>query len=553
MTALPPPDAPAPYVGTRAFGERDQPLFHGRGPEKRHVAETWRTHRLTLLHGRAGVGKTSLLCAGVIPFLQAADAHVLPAARLAHRPPFPLAALSEHNHFRLAVLTSWYTRASPARICETPLGTFLRKNRRMDRFGRQLPTLGAIDGAEALLRTSARHERHRREFLDDLAAAMDEAPDLHLLLVVRDDALDDALDLADRLGQASPATCTLEPLTPEAAHEAVAEPLAHAGRPSEAVAEALVRELRTLRPAGGVQTTARVDPSLLQLVCERLWDDLPGDAGISGERLRGEVNRVLRESCEHDLATIAADQSLPARTLLSWFRGTFGGPRGRAGIPESRLYDDVPKAVVDAVQDCHLIRARLGDKDRYYEIQHPRLIEPIGQLDGGAVPSRPGPATRLRQAHRALADGDPELARRHAEAAVRACGEGDLKVLADATTFLGDVAYEQGDAPTAVLRYREAARICEAVPDNAAVGWLLAGIGRILLSGGVGDPGEAVRQLQAAASRLPHELSIQTALGQALWRSGRTRAARAVFEEVLGHDSRNREALIAKRALSGIA
>ncbi|MFB4297728.1 tetratricopeptide repeat protein [Actinomadura sp. NTSP31] len=537
----------------RAFDDGDAPLFHGRGQEKRHVAETWKARRLTLLHGRAGVGKTSLLCAGVIPFLRGEDADVLPAARLAHRPPFPVAALPEHNHFRLAVLTSWYTRASPARICELPLRTFLRKHRRMDRFGRQLPTLAAIDGAEALLRTSARLERHRREFVDDLASAMDEAPDLHLLLVVRDDALEDAMYLADRLGQAAPATCSLDPLTPEAAYEAVAEPLRHVGSPDEAVAEAVVRELRTVRAAGAVQTTSRVEPALLQLVCERLWEDLPSESDISGERLRDEVNRALRESCARNLATVAADQSLPAGKLVSWFRGMFGGPQGRAGIPESRLHDDVPRAVVDAIQDRHLIRARLNGKERHFELQHPRLIEPIGQLDGGAVPSRPGPSTRLGQAHRAMAGGDPELARRHAEAAVRACGEGDLKVLADATTFLGDVAYEQGDTPTAVLRYREAARICEAVPDNAAVGWLLAGIGRILLSGGVGDPGEAVRQLQGAASRLPHELSIQTALGQALWRSGRTRAARAVFDDVLGHDSRNREALIAKRALSGIA
>ncbi|MCP9950462.1 tetratricopeptide repeat protein [Actinomadura madurae] len=98
------------------------------------------------------------------------------------------------------------------------------------------------------------------------------------------------------------------------------------------------------------------------------------------------------------------------------------------------------------------------------------------------------------------------------------------------------------------MHYREAAAIFEAVPDNAAVGWLLAGIGRVLLPS---DPGEAVRQLQAAASRLPHELSVQTALGQALWRSGRTHAARAVFEDVLGHDSKNREALDAKRAMTG--
>ncbi|MFF0518674.1 tetratricopeptide repeat protein [Actinomadura nitritigenes] len=552
MIAQSPFGSPGPHAGGRALDETHRDLFRGRTTETREVLRNWEENRLTVLHGGAGVGKTSLLRAGVVPRLRDQDANVLPVAHIAYRPSFPVAALPEHNHFRLALLASWYTRASPVQISELPIGAFLRKHRRVDRFGRQLPTLAAIDGAEGLLRTSPRHERHRRELLDDLAVVMKEEPDLHLLLVVRDDALDEVLELAGRLGQESPATCSLEPLTPEAACEAAEALMRGAGRSDGDLAEALVRELRTVRMAGAVQTTSRVEPVLLQLVCARLWEDLPGDTEVSADRLRGEVNRVLGEFCAHGLATIAADRSIRAANVLSWFRGVFGGPWGRAGVPESRLYDDVPKAVVDAVQDHHLVRARLRDGARYFELQHPRLIEPIGKLGGGAVPiRRPGPSIRLHQARLALLDGDAELARRHAEAAVRACGEGgDMKVLATATTFLGDIAYEQGDAPTAIMRYRKAATICEAIPDNAAVGWLLAGIGRILLAS---DAGEAVRQLQAAASRLPHELSIQTALGQALWRSGRTRAARAVFEDVLGHDSRNREALIAKRALTGTA
>ncbi|WP_433252917.1 hypothetical protein [Actinomadura nitritigenes] len=551
MIAPVPSHGPRTNVSARAFDEPDRDVFRGRTAETEEVLGMWTENRLTVLHGGGGVGKTSLLRAGVVPRLRDRDQHVLPVAHIAYRPSFPVAALPEHNHFRLAVLGSWYTRASPVQISELSIGNFLRKHRRMDRFGERLPTLLAIDGAEGLLRTSAGHERHRREFLDDLTAVMKEEPGLHLLLAVRDDSVEEALELAARLGEAEPARCSLDPLTPEAALEA-AEALLHAaGQRGGGLPGALVRELRTVRLAGGVQTTARVEPALLRLACDRLCEDLPTDTEISAERLRSEVNRVLGEYCAHSLGTIAADQSLRAVNVLSWFRGVFGGPWGRAGVSESRLYDDVPRAVVDAVQDRHLIRARLRDEGRYYEVQHPRLIEPIGKLDGGAVPIwRPGPSMRLHQGHRALLDGDPELARRHTEAAVRACGEGDMKVLAAATTFLGDIAYEQGDAKAAVLRYRDAAAICEAIPDNAAVGWLLAGIGRILLSS---DAGEAVRQLRAAANRLPHELSVQTALGQALWRSGRTRAARAVFEDVLGHDSRNREALIAKRALTGTA
>ncbi|WP_165966098.1 tetratricopeptide repeat protein [Actinomadura sp. 7K534] len=536
----------------RPLDEHDHEDFHGRAEEARDVAGMWKNNRLVVLHGGAGIGKTSLLCAGAAPSLRAEGADVLPIAHLAHRPPFPVAALAEYNPFRLAVLTAWYPRASPVHISELQIARFLRRNRRMDRFGEPLPLLGAIDGVEMLARRSDRHEQHRQRFLDDLATAMDQVPDLHLLLVVRDDALAEAVELGERLGQAPPAVYSLEPLKPEAAREIAAAPFPFARRSGAVIPEALVRELRTVRGSGVEQTTSRIQPVLLKLSLGSLWARLPGDTEIGAERLRAEVNVVLKHLCLQSLSTIAADHSLPVGSLLSWFRSVFGGPQGRAGVSAARACEGVPRAVVEAVQDSHLIRGRIRDGNLYYELLDPRLIEPIGQFDEGPVPSpyRPEPSARLRQAQRALSGGDFELARRHAEAAKRTCGEDDFRTCADATSFLGDIAYERGDLQTAVTRYREAAAIFEAIPDNAAVGWLLTGIGRILL---MHDSKEAVQQLRGAASRLPHELSIQTALGRALWQSGRTRAAKAVLEDVLGRDSTNREALDVKRDVSGIA
>ena len=537
-------------MGARPFTEADREMFHGRGREAREVAEAWKNTRLVLLHGSAGVGKTSLLCAGVVPLLKEEGAHVLPVADLAHRSSFPVAALAEHDPFRLAVLAAWHSSASPVHVSEVPIGTFLRRDPRTDRFGNALPILGAIDGAEVLLRRSERYERQRRDFLAELAQAMREVPDLHLLLVVRDEMLPEAMEAAGGLSPTEPAAYSLGPLTPEAAREVVEALPRPATRPRGVItADALVDELRTVRLERGVQRTSQVHPVLVQTVHRHFSQRPSEDAEIAPERLPAEVDAALRDFCAQGLSMVAADHSFPASTLFTWFRSVFGGPQGRAGISASSC-GDVPKTVVDALEDAHLVRARSRHGGLYYEVLHPRLTEPIMQLGDGAVPiRRPGPPARLRQAHRALADGDDELARRHAEAAMRACGEGDLRTKANAASFLGDIAYERGDVDAAVAHYREAAAIFEAVPDNTAVGWLLAGIGRLLLER---DPGQAVRQLRAAAGRLPHELSIQTALGRALLETGHTHAARAVFEDVLGRDSKNREALHAKRAMSGI-
>ena len=48
------------------YGEADAAFFFGRDHEKRVVAGNLRASALTLLYGASGVGKTSLLRAGVV-------------------------------------------------------------------------------------------------------------------------------------------------------------------------------------------------------------------------------------------------------------------------------------------------------------------------------------------------------------------------------------------------------------------------------------------------------------------------------------------------------
>ena len=65
-----PPPAPqtpdTPYVGLVPYGEADAAFFFGRDEESRIVAGNLRASGLTLLYGASGVGKTSLLRAGVV-------------------------------------------------------------------------------------------------------------------------------------------------------------------------------------------------------------------------------------------------------------------------------------------------------------------------------------------------------------------------------------------------------------------------------------------------------------------------------------------------------
>ena len=68
----------SPYVGLAPFGEADADRFFGRDAERKRIIANLQASRFTLLYARSGVGKSSLLRAGVVARLAA-----MPGSRLA--------------------------------------------------------------------------------------------------------------------------------------------------------------------------------------------------------------------------------------------------------------------------------------------------------------------------------------------------------------------------------------------------------------------------------------------------------------------------------------
>src|SRR5262249_14930254 len=63
-SAAAPPQTP--YVGLVPYAAEDAPFFFGRDAERDLIIDNLRAARMTLLYGPSGVGKSSLLCAGVV-------------------------------------------------------------------------------------------------------------------------------------------------------------------------------------------------------------------------------------------------------------------------------------------------------------------------------------------------------------------------------------------------------------------------------------------------------------------------------------------------------
>jgi tetratricopeptide (TPR) repeat protein len=552
----------APYVGLRAFDEEDGYKFFGRTRESYEIAALWQANRFTVLYGPSGVGKTSLLQAGVIPLLDPTRTDLFPLGRVSHASAFPVAALSERNPYTFALLSSWSPMESPTRLSGLRVLDFLRRRgERIDQYGDPVPTLVAIDQAEELFSDFTRRQPYRQKFIDELVEAMDELPGLHLLLSTREDYLAAVLTYERELGRRARARFQLLPFNRDAALDATRRPLAGTHRSfALGAAETLVDDLRTVRivSAIGDAVTIKVDtvePVYLQVVCTTLWRSLHDDVReITSQHVRqhADVDRALAEFCNQALTAVSEDHDLPVTELRSWLQRTFVTELGTRDTAYEGLTQTagMPNAVVRALEDRHVLKAELRSGARWYELQHDRLIKPIQQADAETLPHGTEPPAQtsaeeyLRAAELALVSGELAVAEKHAEEALRACSPADVRIRAEIESFLGNIAHERGRPEGAAEHYRTAARLFEALQDTLAVGQLLAAIGQSLLA--QGRRNEAVDELRAAVTRVPNDLTVQTELAWALWHSGHPRAAVPVLSSVLAIDGNTPEALQAR-------
>ncbi len=538
-----------PYPGSRPFQHAERDRFYGRAADAAALADLWQSNHLTFAVGPVACGKTSLLHAGVLPLVTGRRFEVLPPGRVSYGSTFPSAALPEHNPYTFALLRSWSPAETATRLAGLTVRDFVRRL-----AGRHDGViLAAIDQAEELLADSGARWRYRRQFLAELAVALQQEPRLHLLLSVREEAIG---PLADALGHG--ARQLIMPLTPQQAFEAVTGPVAGTGRSYAAeVAERLVTDLRTSRvvPAGGVEQHVlddRIEPALLQVVCARLWDSLTPDVDVITVRelcRYGEADAALAAHCGRVIAAVAddhawaaADHDMSPSRLRSWMIGTFITEHGTRGYAYEGVTDTagMPNAVVRALQDRHLVSAERRAGTRWYRLLSDRLVEPLRHA-ADEWPSPTKPTEHLRAAERALALGELDVAGQYAGAALRTSPETDLRLRAEANSLLGNLADERGRQPEAEAHYSVAAALFEVIRDTAAVAWQLAAVGQTLLA--QDRLAEAVNALGAAVNRMPKDPILQTQFGRALWQIGEGRTAVAILTDVLRIDGGNAGAL----------
>jgi len=318
-------DPENPWLGLSSYTEESRAYFHGRDEEAAELARRVQRKLLTVLFGQSGLGKTSLVRAGLAPRLRG-EGYCPVYVRVDYAPDSPSPSEQiKQAIFRATEAAGHWTRPGSAVEGES-LWEFLhhRGDLLRDATGRTLLPLLIFDQFEEIFTLGQADDAGRlraKRFLDDLADLVENRPpaelerrleqdeavaedydfaraDYRILIALREDYLAHLEGLKGAMPSITQNRMRLARMTGAQALSAVVKP---GGRlvPQD-VAEAIVRFV-----AGGAElANAEVEPSLLSLICHELNTVrlAQSRAEISADLLAGSRDSILREFYERALA-----------------------------------------------------------------------------------------------------------------------------------------------------------------------------------------------------------------------------------------------------------
>jgi CHASE2 domain-containing sensor protein len=414
-----------PYVGLDYFVEDDAGLFFGRDGERKRIIGNLRASRLTLLYAESGVGKTSLLRAGV-----SARIRQLAARSIADR---------GSAHYVPVVFSSWRDDPTPGLIAaiEAAVRPLLSDDEELalprDALEHAIERVAKAVDATPLVILDQFEEHFLYEpdgddgFDDDLARCVNRR-DLraNFLIAVREDAYSlIGSRFKARIPDVYGNYLHLDFLDERAAREAVLEPVRafnerlDADTPhfevEGALVDAVLEQVRRGRVnigdggAPDVETAgpARVETAYLQLVMKRLWDE---EVAAGSHRLRletlehlGGADTIVHGHLDDVLAKLPEDQRDAAATAFR-FLVTSSGRKIALSSEELREFSDADGAALEPALE-HLERER--------------IVRPVPSEERGGV-------ARHEIYHDVLAPAILDWRRRHVEEQRRTEAEGRL-------------------------------------------------------------------------------------------------------------------------------
>ncbi len=318
-------DRDNPWLGLASFTEETRQYFHGREEEVAELGRRVQRKLLTILFGQSGLGKTSILRAGIVPRLRP-EGYCPVYVRIDYSRDSPTPAEQIKDAiFRATQAAGAWTRTGVA-VSGESLWEFLhhRDDVLHDASGKTLVPLLIFDQFEEIFTLAQSDDFGRQraaQFVEDLADLVENRPpkaleaamehddaaaekfdfaraDYRILIALREDYLAHLEGLKSVMPSITQNRMRLARMTGQQALAAVMKP---GGKlVSEEVAAAIVR----FTAGGSELANAEVEPSLLSLICRELNNAriAKGRAEISADVLAGSRDTILAEFYERALS-----------------------------------------------------------------------------------------------------------------------------------------------------------------------------------------------------------------------------------------------------------
>jgi WD40 repeat protein len=428
----------SPYQGLAYYTEDDARWFFGRDLERKRIISNLRTSRLTILYAESGVGKSSLLRAGVVARLRKLAEQGVEQRGSAKFVPIVFSDWQDEPIDRLIAAID--TQAAPFRVPvkaramalhDASLAEGERRAQALEN-GDSAPVVRADDLARAVARTADavdstllvildQFEEHFRYRLDQssperlangLATCVNaQGLPIHFLIAVREDAYGGLGDFfRERVANVYRNYIHLEYLSRAAAREAIERPLDpwnedHPRDPpikiGEGLSDAVLKEVwrgnLVLGPepdqAGATESPSspssdEIEAPFLQLVMEEVWkcERRQESRELRKETLEvtlGGAERIVRHHLDNALKRLTAEERVSAKLIFRELVTPSGAKVAHSAADLVGFTERPEKSVASALRKLdneRIVRevdAAPGSTATRYEIFHDRLAAAI--------------------------------------------------------------------------------------------------------------------------------------------------------------------------------
>jgi WD40 repeat protein len=391
-----------PYVGPLPL-PRGRRIW-GRDWEIEELADVVISERIALVYSPSGAGKSSLLNAGVVPYLEERSGFfVYPIVRLNHSP-IPGVELDDFNRYIWSAAWSLRRDHSSDDTQEIMLQQSLQDALESagpqgssdgdDASGDDAPEqskrrkLLIIDQAEELFSLDPTDALAKKAFVDAVVSATSD-PYLFLIIAMREEYISQLEEYAPMVPLS--ARFRLDFLSLDAAEQAIREPARAKG---VSFGDQLARDLAlnlsvtkaALKGSPLQDIHGEVEPVQIQLVCRRMWrlrnpnsqsitkKDFPDEKHLSKA-----VNSALADYYSDVIDEVSKECEIAPGILRQWINTqliTTTGLRDQAWQGQLEEHG-ISDQVIEALQASHLIRSDKRGSRIFYELAHDRLLNPI--------------------------------------------------------------------------------------------------------------------------------------------------------------------------------